>query len=249
MANRKPHLTLERNNHGEVFIGLTEFDGDTAVRSCVLSGPQYNNIPAESVMRNRFTTLSRLIDCTNESLLDFETTDAKIERVAKAIEEMYDHWETHGGPSPAVADEARVAAAVLGVDPVTDEETLDAIYVIRCDGAEHTELATAHVAAIEDRDAGIRAVATLSPEASVEVADGAETFDSDDNDPDLLKLSVVAVHLSDTNAFRGTVLIGMHEVFTFFDDAEDYPAGIEDFAGVTVRRFAKRLAALLDPTD
>jgi hypothetical protein len=72
-----------------------------------------------------------------------------------------------------------------------------------------------------------------------------ETYDSDHagHSALLLNLSVTATRRADT--CRGIVHLGVSEVFIHEEPVAGYPAGIEDFAGMTARRFAKRLATLL----
>lgn len=101
MPDNKPHLTLERNNAGDVFVGLTEFDGDMPIRSCVLSGPQIDGMPAESVLRNRFETLRRLIDCTSEVLLhaaasELNEDELKTVQLIDGVQDLSSFAETCG---------------------------------------------------------------------------------------------------------------------------------------------------------
>ena len=70
-------------------------------------------------------------------------------------------------------------------------------------------------------------------------------YNSDYGENDILAPSVTAVQRGTT--LTGHVNLGVTTVFTMTADAKDYPAGISDFAGITARRFAKRLAELLDP--
>lgn len=64
-----PLLSLTRNNAGQTFIGLTEFNEDfEAMRTCVLSMAT-DGMPVDSVMRRIFGDLARLIPCTTEDLL------------------------------------------------------------------------------------------------------------------------------------------------------------------------------------
>ena len=65
-----PHITLERNNAGALFVGLTEFDGrGIATRSCVLT--MSSHYVAEKVIGRRFDDIVRLAGdhATSENLL------------------------------------------------------------------------------------------------------------------------------------------------------------------------------------
>lgn len=56
-----PLVSLERNNAGDIFIGLTEYDGEGyGVHSCVLV-EQREGLPADRIMRSRFEILRRLM--------------------------------------------------------------------------------------------------------------------------------------------------------------------------------------------
>lgn len=70
-------------------------------------------------------------------------------------------------------------------------------------------------------------------------------YNSDYGENDILAPSVTAVQRGTT--LTGHVNLGVTTVFTMTANAKDYPAGISDFAGITARRFAKRLAELLGP--
>lgn len=58
-----------------------------------------------------------------------------------------------------------------------------------------------------------------------------------------IEFSVVAVERG--GRYVGIVHFDSEEVFETDEPKADFPAGIEDFAGWTVKRFAKSLAALL----
>lgn len=55
----KPLVTLERNNAGRMFVGLTEFRDGIAVRACVLSMADEHT--ADTVMARRYGDLVRLM--------------------------------------------------------------------------------------------------------------------------------------------------------------------------------------------
>lgn len=59
-TDTRPLITLERNNAGALFVGLTEFDSETGfgVRACVLVH-QTENV-ADAVIRRRFDDIVRL---------------------------------------------------------------------------------------------------------------------------------------------------------------------------------------------
>jgi hypothetical protein len=61
MSDYRPKLTLERNNAGTVFIGMTEFDSVTgmATRACVLA--MANEYTADIVMERRFNDMVRVM--------------------------------------------------------------------------------------------------------------------------------------------------------------------------------------------
>lgn len=56
----------------------------------------------------------------------------------------------------------------------------------------------------------------------------------------------VAVREQD-GSFHGYVYLATNLVFTLVEPTGRTPAGIEDFAAVTLRAFSRRLAALLQP--
>lgn len=47
--------------------------------------------------------------------------------------------------------------------------------------------------------------------------------------------------------YEGFVYLGVEIVYRVKEPASRTPAGIEDFAGIVMRKFARRLAAVLEP--
>lgn len=73
IVNNLPILSIERNNAGDLFIGVTEFStGGVAVRSYVLS--HANEYTADSVMLRRFEDMCDLMR-GNVRVLSYEIQD------------------------------------------------------------------------------------------------------------------------------------------------------------------------------
>lgn len=71
----RPLLELERNNAGQLFIGVTEFDGEGyGVRAYVLSHQGEGTV--DSIMRRRFADMARLMGTNVRTIIAEQAKEA-----------------------------------------------------------------------------------------------------------------------------------------------------------------------------
>lgn len=67
--------------------------------------------------------------------------------------------------------------------------------------------------------------------------------------PDSSHLDLSVAAREHSGVFTGWVYMGVEVVFEHTSPVSEYPAGIEDFAGVTARKFARRLRDVITPSS